>query len=137
MTSSTSRAALVALSILCASAPAQGADLMRCKALDSVTMGDDGVMSREGAASVGLMLYADFIIDLETGMVRNQVSANVWKKVREGDGGNDWVFTAVDFNASEGSGGIMRVRNWDETDVPLFLVFGLSEMTTGTCERLM
>jgi len=140
--------------------PVMSSTLLRCKAKDAVSLGDDGVLSR-GAVSATNRLVDSWIIDLSTGMVRitdgtRELGPVQWTVVRKGNKSNDTVlvrlpdlccggksslnsegakrFTRLDLaNAATDS---IRIRHWEGMKNILFQKNSLSTFATGTCRPI-
>lgn len=127
------RLIIAALVSLVAIHQAAAADLLKCKALDSVSIDAGGMLSRDdGSSKFGMRQFASFIADLDTGRIRGAGQEN-WIVVQEGDGANDTVL--IGHNATQSAAtGFIRFRQWTGQEVPTFIAYQLSTITTGTCE---
>jgi len=132
------------------SAPAAAANggLYRCHALDAVSIQADGKLGRDNIDISSAKLWSSFIVDTSTGVIRNpqrSTEPSHWTVVQKGNEANDFVAVPVSVPpvgersllvAAAAATDFVRIRAWKRTITPLFLLFQLSRMVSGTCEPL-
>jgi hypothetical protein len=115
--------------------------LYRCQAQDAVALGKDGTFERNEVAAFWRNIQGSFVVDTNTGVIRDKAGHHRWAVVQRGPTDNDFVAVPNDWGSAERRMAIagrdfllLRVRAWVDPTKVLFMRFSLSMLFSGTCE---
>lgn len=128
------KALLLTLALaLLASSSASAGELYRCSAKAVVAAASDGSATHSTKDPL-LSTWGRFFVDTDTGLVRiARIVVQRWDVIQKGSAENDFV-AAPTSDPGVAPLYVLRLRMAADMPHPTFIMLGLSEMTTGTCE---